>query len=200
MQSDVTAVVLSRDGYRPDVPGVEVLAWRSVFDGVEGSVTARLKALEQVRTPWFFYFDDDDELPDDYPAILARCMDTPAALSYTRERVVDAVSGETYESFGAEYTPELHVQRPMLLHHLVVCRTQAALEAAARIPRGVYCLEHLLFFEVAKRGANYVDEIGYIWHRGTGLSRQPKSALGQMRSVMYATNQLQRAPVQRGGT
>lgn len=192
--ADATAVVLSRNGYRPSVPGCETLAWRSVFKDVAGSLDARLAALDAVRTPWFFYFDDDDELPADFPAILARCTDTPAALSYTRERVVDHLTGQTYESFGAPYTPELHVAKPMLLHHLVVCRTEAARAAARRIPRGTYCLEHLLFFEVAKHGgANYVDAIGYIWHRGTGLSRQPKSALGQMRSMVYAQRQLERA-------
>jgi hypothetical protein len=200
--ADITAVVLSARDYCPAIPGVTVLAHRSIFKDVAGSLDARLAALERVRTPWFFFLDDDDELPGDYPAILARCMDTDAALSYTRERVIDSVSGQTYESFGAPYTPELHVQRPMLLHHLVVCRTQAAREAAARIPRGIYCLEHLLFFEVAKRGANYVDAIGYIWHRGTGLSRQPKSALGQMRSMMHAQRQIDaahRAPDSHGG-
>lgn len=199
---DVTAVVLSRDGYRPVIPGVQVLAWRSIFKDVAGSLDARLDALAQVRTGWFFYLDDDDGLPEDYPDILARCMDTDAALSYTRERVIDAVTGQTYESFGAPYTAQLHVSQPMLLHHLVVCRTQAALEAAARIPRGTYCLEHLLFFAVANpppgaayRGANYVDAIGYVWHRGTGLSRQPKSALGQLRSMMHAQRQIEQGLV-----
>lgn len=191
LQDDITAVVLSARDYRPDIHGVQVLAHRSVFKDVAGSLVARLAALDRVRTPWYFFLDDDDELPDDYPQILERCMATDAALSYTRERVIDSVTGETYESFGAPYTPDLHVQRPMLLHHLVVCRTQAARAAAARIPRGTYCLEHLLYFEAAKGGANYVDAIGYIWHRGTGLSRQPKSALGQMRSMVHAQRQIE---------
>lgn len=186
--SDITAVILSKSPVRRSVAGVKTLVHASIFKNAAGLLAARKAAIKRVQTEWFFFLDDDDALPDGYAELLARCVDTDAALSYTRERVFDEVAGTEYVSGNGPWTRERHVMAPQLIHHLAVCRTRAAIAACAATPDGMYAFENLVYFRMAcDGGANFIDEVGYVWHRGAhGLSRHPTLIIGQAKSACVA--------------
>lgn len=177
----ITAVVLSAHEYTRKWPGLEVLVHRSIIKDAADLLRARFDALEHVRTDRAFFLDDDDDLPPDYLRVLDRCMTHDAALVYTDE----LVNGEVRRSH--EYDRLEHYRNPLLVHHLALYRTDDALRAVRRLPRGHYCPEFLLAWEVARDGAAYVPEVGYHWNKSpTGMHRWPCTTLSQMRAVLWA--------------
>lgn len=182
---NVSAVVLSAQPVHMHLDGVRVVPHVSSFEDAAGLLDARLAALRNVDTEWFFYLDDDDELPVGYAAALDRCMAVSTPLAYTHELI--GLPGARQLRRSAPYSQDAHITDPMLLHHLVVCRTEAALRAAEVIPRGTYAVEPLLFFQVAKEGATLVDEVGYIWNRKPGgLSYHPSLTRGMVWASLWA--------------
>ena len=158
----------------------------STFSTAAGLLDARLAALEMIQTEWFFYLDDDDALPENYLSVLDRCMSTGAPLAYTNELIRNEDGTERVRKSGP-YSQDAHVADFMLVHHLAVCRTEAAKRAAAAIPRGTYGTESLLFFQVAKGGAQWIDEVGYIWSpKATGLRCHPSLLIGHIQSATWA--------------
>ena len=182
----VTAVVLSAKPVQKRIPGISVAAHVSTFSDAAGLLDARLRALDAVQTEWFFYLDDDDELPADYLDVLAECMDAEEPLAYTNEIIV-LPDGAEYVRRSGPYSRQDHLRDCAFIHHLAVCRTAAAREAAGRIPRGMYGVEPLLFGEVAKAGARWVDRIGYVWRRrASGMSKRcPSVSIGMVRSLAW---------------
>lgn len=182
-----TAVVLSAGDYARQHSGFEVLVHRSEIRDSAQQQAARFDALMQVKTPWCFFLDDDDDLPAGFGQILERCIASGAALSYTDEMVVHHDDGARTVRRGRPYSQAEHLADPMLVHHLVVMRTELAQAAVQRLPRGHYCPEFMLFWEVAKSGTTYVPAVGYIWHkRPDGMHNQPWVSMGQMRSRLWA--------------
>lgn len=182
----ISAVILSAKPVERTIPGCEVVNHVSKFTEAKGLLEARLASLAKIETEWFFWLDDDDELPDDYQRVLDRCMSVREPLAYTDEVITNA-NGTMHRRRSVPYSQTRHVHDMTLIHHLAVCRTEAALRAAEKIPRGLYAVENLLFFQVAKEGARYVDEVGYIWHRrDTGLNRDPSLLIGLVQSATWA--------------
>ena len=183
---DVTAVILSSKPVTTTIPGVAVVSHVSTFSDAAGLLNARIAALDKVLTERFFFLDDDDVLPDNYLDVLQRCVETGTPVAYTNE-LVCAPDGTGRLRKSGPYSQDAHIADFMLLHHLVLCRTDLAREAAKRIPRGTYGAESLLFFEAAKAGATWVDEVGYIWNRsGSGLSQHHSLLIGHVQSVTWA--------------
>lgn len=182
---NVSAVVLSSKPVALEIPGVTVVPHVSTFADAAGLLRARLAALQKVKTEWFFFLDDDDELPADYLRVLGRCMAVDTPLAYTDE-LVRLSDGREQVRRSAPYSQDRHVQDFCLIHHLAVCKTEAARRAARKIPRGTYGVEPLLFFQVAKEGATYIDEVGYIWNKGSGLNRHPSLLIGLVQSATWA--------------
>lgn len=185
---NVSAVILSAKPVEREIPGVAVVPFISSFSEAKGLLDARIASLEAIRTEWFFWLDDDDALPDDYERILTKCLKVKTPLAYTDELVRLLDKGTEFVRKSRKYDAEHHIHRDMtLIHHLAVCRTEAALDAAKRIPRGLYAVENLLFFEVAKKGATYINEVGYIWNRTKkGLSHDPSLMIGLVQSATWA--------------
>lgn len=178
---NISAVVLSAKPVGMTIPEVSVVGHVSTFSDAAGLLDARLAALEKVTTEWFFFLDDDDELPADYLRVLERCVSAGTPLAYTDE----LVNGVRRRS--APYSQDAHLKDALLVHHLAVCRTDAALRAARVIPRGCFAVEPLLYWQVAKEGATYIDEVGYSWRRGpAGLSRHPSLTRGLVRAMLWA--------------
>lgn len=178
---DVTAVILSARPIVRRIPGIQTLVHVSRFCDAAGLLDQRLAALQKVKTEWFFYLDDDDDLPYNYKDILTRCTAVDTPLAYTNERINDKLR------VSEPYSQEAHLRNPLLIHHLAVCRTEAALRAARVIPRGTYAAEPLLFFQVAKEGATWINETGYIWNRKpTGLSWHPTLTRGLVCALLWA--------------
>lgn len=177
----ITAVILSPRPIVRRIAGIETSVHVSRFSDAAGLLEQRLAALEKVQTEWFFYLDDDDELPPNYQDILRRCMAVSTPLAYTNERVNDKLR------LSEPYSQKAHLRNPLLVHHLAVCRTEAAQKAARVIPRGTFALEPLLYFQVAKEGATWINETGYIWNRKpTGLSYHPTLTRGLVRALLWA--------------
>ena len=182
-----TAVVLSAGDYARTHPGVEVLVHRSEIRDSAQQQAARFDAVMRVAAPWCFFLDDDDDLPANFPGVLEVCMNTGGALAYTDETIVHHDDGARTVRRSRAYSQAEHLTDPMLVHHLVVMRTSAAQAAVQRLPRGHYCPEFMLFWEVAKGGAAYIPAVGYIWHkRPEGMHNQPWVSVGQMQSRLWA--------------
>jgi hypothetical protein len=143
--------------------------------------SAWFDALELVDTERFFFIDDDDELPDNYLEVLARCVDAGTGISYTDE----SVNG--VRRSRRPYSQEAHLKDPTLVHHLVLCDTALARDVVQSLPRGHYWPEMLLYWEMAKRGgATYVPEIGYHWNkRDQGLHREWFTVLGMSNAYRW---------------
>lgn len=185
----VTAVTICRDRYTRRWSGLEhaVLSGRR-FASAADVQRAWFDSIDLVRTPWFFWLDDDDELPAGYLQVIERCVAAGAPLAYTDEEVRSPDGSRTVRR-ARPYSQDDHLQAPTLLHHLVLCRTDAARAALQRLPRGHYWPELLLFWELAKQGAAYLPEVGYVWRRGaTGLHAQWWTVLGQVQSQIWCMN------------
>lgn len=183
---DVSAVILSKAPVERVVPGCAVVPFISTFSEARGLLDSRIASLERIDTEWFFWLDDDDELPEDFPRVLAKCLKVKTPLAYTDELVTNA-DGTAYRRCGQKYSQDAHIDNMTLIHHLAVCKTEVARDAAKRIPRGLYAVENLLFFEVAKQGVTYINEIGYVWHRRkTGLNADPSLLIGLVQSATWA--------------
>lgn len=177
-----TAVILSARPVTKVIPGVEVLACVQTITTAEQLHTVRLNALASVKTPYFFYLDDDDDLPEDYLDVLADCIALDKPLVYTDELIVH--DGVTKVSVSGPYDQHAHILNPTLVHHLVLMQTAAAQKASAEIPRGMFN-EMLLFFRVAAGGAGYVNRVGYIWNKGRGMHCRPDTLIAQVASATW---------------
>lgn len=186
---DVSAVVLSAKPVQLLLPGVEVVGHVSRFDDPAGLLDARIASLEKIKTEWFFFLDDDDHLPDDYLRVLDLCIRAGTPLAYTNELIVD--QNRQYVRRSGHYSQSAHLMNRTYVHHLAVCRTAAALDAAKFIPRGNYGVEPLLYFQIAKQGATWIDEIGYVWcASGNGLSMHSDMLTAMTSSTIWAGRNL----------
>ena len=190
--TEFTAIVLSAAPVTLQLGGVQVLPWVSRLKDDAALHAARLSALSKVSTPWCFFLDDDDELPENYPDVLGRVAEKfaqGAGMVYTDELVHD--KGLTYVRSGGDYDNQRHQSAPMLLHHLVAMRTDAAQEVARTLPRGHYWTEHMLFYAIGRRHpVAYVPAIGYVWNRrADGFSRDPRMARATAMSMIWCASQ-----------
>lgn len=164
----ITALSVSRLGCSFAFEGLQhcCLAGRE-FATATDVQRAWFDAVQLVDTPYFFFLDDDDALPEDYTRVLQRCVDAQVGVAYTDE----LVNGE--RRVRRPYTQAAHLQDTTLLHHLVLCDTELAKAVIQDLPRGHYWPELMLYWEMAKSGgAAYVDDVGYLWQKkSTGLHR-----------------------------
>jgi len=182
---NITAVVLSAHPYARRWPGIEVLVHHAVVRDAREFLLARFAAALKVRTRQFFFLDDDDDLPEDYLDVLARCAAPRAALAYTDE-LIRLPDGTQYATRRAPYSQAAHLRDPQLLHHLVLCDSSAAHAAIERLPRLHYHPEMLLGWELAKQGAHFEPAIGYVWNkRSSGMHTWPSMSISQMQAVLW---------------
>jgi glycosyltransferase involved in cell wall biosynthesis len=194
---NISAVILSSRPVTLTIPGVTVVSHVSRFRDTKGLLAARMASLRKVQTEWFFWLDDDDELPDNYLDVLARCVDQPHPLAYTDE-LITSTDGSSRVRKSAPYSEDAFITDNTLVHHLAVCKTEVAQRIAPTLPVGYYSAEMLLFFQVAKAGATYVPEVGYVWHRREhGLNRHPTTLLGLTQSAIRAARDRSPAPRKR---
>lgn len=176
-----TAIVLSANPVTLEIPGVAVLPSVQKIRTVSQLYDLRLSVLGRVTTEFCFYLDDDDELPADYLSVLDECAGHNLPLAYTDE-MIRYRGGESVRK-SAPYSLERHKQDVMLVHHLALMRTEDAVRAAKRLPRGQLSVEQPLFMELAKGGAAYVPRVGYVWNRATtGISHWPQMVAAQVRA------------------
>lgn len=188
----ITAIVLSAQPVALEIPGVTVLGHVGIIRNAADLYAARLAAVRRVKTEWFFCLDDDDALPEHYLDLLARCTASAAPLAYTNE-LLRYPNGREVVRRSAPYDRSAWRRDITAIHHLAVCRTDAALDAMQRIPAsGEWGFEPMLFAEVARGGAEWFDEVGYVWQLrvGGGLSRHPSLSYAMVRSAQWINGTL----------
>lgn len=198
---NVTAIMLSREPLsnkaKARVPaGTQVLNFVSEFKSFKSYQRSWFMAVERVSTEWFFFLDADDELPPGFDKLLERLVSVggAAALVYTNEVLINDAGIRTLLR-KEPYSEEAHVRQPTLCHHLVLGRTQIAQRVIPQLPRGNFMPEPMVYFQMAKAGAVWVDEVGYHWHRGAhGVSYWPSALAAQVASSRWCNEQ--RAPVE----
>jgi hypothetical protein len=182
---DVSAVILSAKPVTLELPGVTVVAHVSSFSDATGLYAARRAAIARVQTPHFFFLDDDDALPENYLDVLQKCLDANVAVAYTNEAMNQDGVHQVFRP--GEYSQDAHVHNFTLVHHLVLCNTDAARRALRNTPHeGEYGFEPMVYFQMAKESVAWVDEIGYIWNKGTGLSNHHSTLFGMVASATWA--------------
>lgn len=179
-----TAIILSPVHVDTFLPGLQVLNYVSSFDTTGGIHEARRNALQLVTTPYCFFLDSDDELTNNVHDILETCYEANVPICYTDELIREAGRSQ-YIHRTLPYDQEKHIRNPRMLHHLVVMNTEAARAAEQVIPHGELWVEMLLYFQMAKRGAKYINEVGYIWNRGNGMNRAKGILAAQVRAAAW---------------
>lgn len=190
---DFTAVILSAKPVALRIAGVAVLPHIRVLRSPEELHSARLDALARVVTPYCFFLDDDDALPDDHLSVLQECAGRMQSggvpMAYTDELQMESGKEPVRRSWY-EYDNDRHAGAPMGLHHLVVMDTRRAQAVAATLPRGNYWTEHMLYWALGREGAAYVPRVGYHWHRNPkGFSRNPRIMTAQVLSSRWIAEQ-----------
>lgn len=189
----VTAITLSREPvsakFKQRIPrDVVPLNFVSDIKSFNSYQRSWFMAVQQVQTEWFFFLDHDDQLPPGFSELLDRLIATTGlgALGYTNEVVIND-AGISTELKKGPYSQEAHLKNPTLCHHLVLCRTSVAKEVIQACPRGHYMPEMMVYFQMAKKGAVWLDETGYLWCRGAGgMSHWPSALAAQMQSVRWS--------------
>jgi hypothetical protein len=183
---NITAVVLSKGPYTREWPGLEVHVHRANIRSVADQQEARYQAALQVRTKHWFWLDDDDDLPADYPSVLESCRGFGSPLVYTDELIRSDATGDV-TSCNGEYSRSAHLTNPMKVHHMALYQTDISHDAIRALPRGHYWPELPLAWTVAKRGASYLPRVGYIWNRseGHGMHAWPATQCGRMRARLW---------------
>ena len=130
---NVTAVILSAKPCATQVAGLHTLKHISQFSDAVGLLEQRISAVHKVQTSHFFMLDDDDSLPVDYLEVLRECLAAGQPVAYTNELVIHEDGRECLHR-RAPWAETDSMQRIRMLHHLVLCDTNAARRACARVP------------------------------------------------------------------
>lgn len=167
----ITAVVLSPTPYVSSYDEVTVLnhicpiPFQSHYD----INTARRKALAKVTTPYCFFLDSDDQLPEDYVDVLQDCVKLNKAVVYTQELIKNHDGTEILRQPGI-YSQDAFIRTATMMHHLVLYNTVNVRQVMPTLPDDRELLEVCLNFQMAKISVGHVPRVGYIWNRGqTGM-------------------------------
>lgn len=169
MGTFVTAIILSKTPVDVTLTGIDTVNYVSQIDDHIAMNKARRAALRRVKTPYCFYLDSDDTLPDDYESVIDDCLRARVAVAYTDERIIVNGKEDVIRRPG-EYSTAKHAANMYMLHHLVLYNTKLAQRIAGNLPAGgIELFEAMLAFELGKRSAAYIPRVGYNWHRGDGF-------------------------------
>lgn len=186
MTPGITALVLSAFPYSREFPGLAVLPIQGIIRDGKEHYAARMNAISAVQTEHFFFLDDDDNLPENYLEVLAKCIAEDKPIVYTDEAVLrEGMAVPSVLSKGM-YSQKAHLNNPLLIHHLALYQTRTAKAIANNRPIGNYYPEFILAWEAAKHGVSYVPEVGYIWNKKDESGLHLNSSI--VRSVGHAVN------------
>jgi hypothetical protein len=184
----ITAVVLSQQPYESKYDAVTTLnhveptPFRNHYD----INRARRLALQKVTTPYWFFLDSDDSLPDDYESVLQECLNRNKAVVYTQE-LRKLADGTEHVNQPGEFDQDRFVRNVMMMHHLVLCNTVYTREALTVIPNERQMMEPCLYFQLAKISVAHVPRIGYVWNRGNGMHTKSDALEFQARAAIWCS-------------
>lgn len=194
----VTAIILSRDPvsakFKSQIPkDVVPLNFISDIKSFQSYQRSWFMAVMEAQTEWFFFLDHDDRLPPGFSEVLDRLLAITGlgAVGYTNEILIND-AGVPTELKKGPYSQEAHLKNPTLCHHLVLGRTAVAKQVIQECPRGHFMPELMVYFQMAKRGAIWLDETGYLWHRSQGgMSYWPSALAAQVASIRWCQQSMQ---------
>jgi hypothetical protein len=180
----LTCITLSKEPFQHRLPsGIRYINEVSVFKSMACDYAARLRAIAKVRTTHFFFLDWDDEYHDmAYPS---DNLTVGTEYRHTKDYCLPV----QYQ----DYTPELHIRKPQLIHNATCVNTKAARRAIAQMPAsGVYYFQ-LMFYHTLIRlgGFTYDERLKYTWTlHDSGYHTKAASAIentkNYLRDIMHA--------------
>jgi hypothetical protein len=156
-----SAVILSKEPITSNIllpKDTQVLNYVSTFENAEGLHKSRLASLEDIATPYFFWLDVDDPVPEKLVA--------PTKGLVYGDYLANTCQGQILvkEVYG-DWVADFHKVKPLFIHK-AICSTAKARAIAKLLPRGEYWTEWLLYYFLAlKFGATYDPELKFIWNK-----------------------------------
>lgn len=164
----ITAVILTPLKINFSEPDWTALQHISTFSGLEGLHQARIDSFEKVKTPYCMWVDDDDELPvgslELFHRLIALMQARNYAIGYT-DSIVRINGKPDRRDAPGPHKPVKHYTSANYLHKAVVMRTADALSQARALPKGLYWTECMIYSALARGGAAYIPEVGYVWNK-----------------------------------
>jgi hypothetical protein len=192
VKQKLTCIILSPSIVNPIDGDFLFVNYVSQFTGPAGLLDAKINSISRVKTEKFFWLDWDDELPQNFAKLSQKLCEKDVAVAYTDELILDNrfdLATSTRRVAG-QYSPAAHRRNPTLIHHLAICDTQKSLAVCAKMPRGNYAIEPLLFSGLARISNYYLPEVGYIWNRSSsGLSNSPSISVSFKNSQILLPGQ-----------
>lgn len=152
-----TCVTLSNKELHRDTPS-NVVYYNHVreFSDTISLHTERLNAISKVKTPYFFFCDYDDPLPE---FIIKPNKAVLYGDNYFNEFGVERIFN------SKEWSREYHLQNPYAIHK-AICNTNLSRKLSLILPRGEYWTEILLYYSLALIGGfEYNKELKMIWNK-----------------------------------
>lgn len=159
MASLYSAVILSKEPTTLNLPAeVQVLNYISTFTDAVGLHKSRLASLEDIETPYFFWLDVDDPVPEN--------LIIPDKGVVYGDYLANTCQGQVQkkEVYG-NWVANKHKVAPLFIHK-AICNTTKAKAIARLLPAGEYWTEWLLYYFLAlKFGATYNSDLKLIWNK-----------------------------------
>lgn len=164
MNKNVTMIVLSRTPYNPIyIPeNCEYLNYASLFSDYDDAVDKMIHTVSQIKTPYYFFCDDDDQVP-----LVVPTPEDGKGILYGDLIVEHQRGGRIVTTRGYEWESEKHLRFPFLTHKCV-SSTEYTLKLSKVIPSKHIWFEFVYHYFLADCfGAQYNPEYVYIWTKYT---------------------------------
>lgn len=152
----------------------------STITSLEELHSQRLKSLENIITPYFFFQDSDDPMPD--------VVTLPSQGIAYGNLVIDNLDlGKKTVLNNQNWNAQWHLANPYAIRK-AYCNTQHAKLICKHLPKGEYWTELLLYYFLAKLfGSTYDPIIEIIWRKQT-IGFHTQAQVSVINSVMWIMN------------
>ena len=155
----MTCMTLSAEPFKFNTPRSIVFQnYVSKFDDCAGLHKSKLDAIFKIKTPYFFFQDYDDPLPNNYPV-------PEKSIVYGDFFTRYVASGHIKRTVAEPWSESWHLKNPLMVHK-AICNTAAARAVASLLPQGEFLTEPLLYFFMCKAyGFTYDPSLEFIWNK-----------------------------------
>jgi hypothetical protein len=152
-----TCITLSSKEMQRNTPS-DVVYYNHVreFSDTASLHSERLNAITKVQTPYFFFCDYDDPIPE---ILIKPNKGILYGDNYLKQNNVEKV----YKS--SCWQNDKHLSNPYLIHK-AICNTELSKKIAMILPKGEHWTEVLLYYSLALIGGyEYIPEFKIIWNK-----------------------------------
>lgn len=165
-----TCITLSSEEMQRDMPS-NVVYYNHVrrFSDVASLHNERLNSIKYVTTPYFYYCDYDDPIPE--------LNIVPKTSILYGDNIYNQFNIERINKSG-NWSEENHISNPYFIHK-AICETELSLKLLDILPVGEYWTELLLFYSLALVGSSEYDpSIKMLWNKKQyGLHKDVRKAI-----------------------